>query len=137
MLLEDNRKKILIADDNKKFLNIMQSILEYAGFSVETAEDGEAALDHVKKLQYDLLVLGVVVPRVDGIRLLQLVRTRKEYAAVPVIFITGSEERGRETQPRELACKAEGYSCKPFKNKAFLKMVKALLDRKNDEAQYN
>jgi DNA-binding response OmpR family regulator len=137
MLLKDNRKRILIADDNKNFLNVMQSILEFAGFNVETAEDGEAALYHIKKLQYDLLVLGVVAPRVDGIRLLQLVRTSEEYAAVPVIFINGSGERGRETQPRELACKAEGYPCRPFKNKAFLKMVKALLDRKHDEAQYN
>jgi DNA-binding response OmpR family regulator len=137
MLLEDNRKRILIADDNRDFLRIMQSILEFAGFNVETAEDGEEALDQVKKLQYDLLVLGVVMPRVEGIRLLQMVRTSKEYAAVPVIFITGSGKRGQETRPREFACKAEGYICKPFKNKAFLKMVTALLDRKKDEARYN
>ena len=137
MLLEDDRKRILIADQNKDFLSDMQSILEFAGFQVETVEDGEEALDQVKKLQYDLLVLGVVVPRVNGIRLLQMVRTKKEYAEVPVIFITGSGNKRRAAHPRESACNAEGHVCKSFKNKKFLKMVSALLDRKNDEAQYN
>ncbi len=136
MQLADNKKRILIADDNKDFLSIMRTVLEFAGFSVETAEDGEEALDQVKKLQYDLLVLGVVVPRVDGIRLMQAVRSSKEYAAIPVIFIVRSGEKGRETHPRE-GCKAEGYLIKPFKNKAFLDMVMALLHGGKGMAKYN
>ncbi|RJP18701.1 MAG: response regulator [Candidatus Abyssobacteria bacterium SURF_5] len=136
VLLEDERKRILIADDNKDLLTLMQSILEFAGFLVQTAEDGEEALDQVKKVHYDLLVLGVVMPRVDGIKLLQLVRTRKEYASVPIIFITCSSWKQGTKHPREMSCKLEGFR-KPFKNKAFLKMVTALLGSEQEEARYN
>ncbi|RJP16705.1 MAG: response regulator [Candidatus Abyssobacteria bacterium SURF_5] len=139
MLVENSKKRIFVADDSKDFLSIMQSILEFAGFLVETSEDAEEALDQIQKLQYDLLVLGVVMPRVDGIRLLHMVRNSKQYAAVPVIFITGaSNKKVMETHLRETDTKAEGYIRKPFKNKAFLEMLTALLGKpKEGGAQYN
>jgi len=131
MQFKRSKKRILVADKSKGFLNVTKSLLEVAGFRVKTAKDGEEALGQVKKLKYDLLVLGVVMPRIDGIRLLQMVRKSKRYAEVPVLFISGhSSKRGRETRLRKTVCKDEGYIRKPFKTEAFLETVTALLEKK-------
>ena len=126
-----SKKRILIADDNKDFLSVTQSLLEFAGFRAETAKDGGEALRQIKKLKYDLLVLGAVMPRIDGIRLLQMVRKSRRYAEVPVLFISGYSSNGRlETRVREKVSKAKGYMRKPFKTEGFLEMVTALLENK-------
>lgn len=139
MSCKHSKKRILIADENKDFLSVTQSLLEFAGFRAETAKDGVEALGQVKKLKYDLLVLGAVMPRIDGIRLLQMVRKSRRYAGVPVLFISAYSSKGRlETRVREKASKAKGYMPKTFKTKGFLEMVTALLENKRAvEAQCN
>jgi CheY-like chemotaxis protein len=126
-----SKKRILIADDNKDFLSVTRSLLEIAGFRAETAKDGGEALGQIKKLKYDLLVLGAVMPRIDGMRLLQMVRKSKRYAEVPVLFISGCSSKGRlETRLREKVSKAEGYMQKSFNNRVFLETVTTLLEKK-------
>ncbi|RJP64280.1 MAG: response regulator [Candidatus Abyssobacteria bacterium SURF_17] len=126
-----SKKRILIADDNKDFLIVTQSLLEFAGFRAETAKDGEEALVQIKKLKYDLLVLGAVMPRIDGIRLLQMVRKSRRYAEVPVLFVSGYSNKGRlATRVQEKVPKVKGYLPIPFKNEGFLEMVTALLEKK-------
>ena len=128
---KDSKKRILIADDNKDFLSVTRSLLEFAGFRAETAKDGEEALGQIRKLKYDLLVLGAIMPRIDGIRLLQTVRKSKRYAEVPVIFVSGySRNKGRETRLQKTECKNEGNVKQPFKTEAFLKSVTALLEKR-------
>jgi len=131
MTWKRTRKRILIADDNKDFLSLTQSLLEFAGFRAETAKDGEEALGQIRKLKYDLLVLGIIMPRIDGIRLLQTVRKSRRYGAVPVLFVSGHSGKGRlETRVREKDCIAKGYMPKPFRTEGFLEMVTALLEKK-------
>lgn len=126
-----SKKTILIADYNRDFLSASRALLEFAGFRAETAKDGKEALGHIKKLKYDLLVLGAVMPRIDGIRLLQMVRKSRRYAEVPVLFISAYSSKGtRETRVREKVFKPEGYISKPFKTRGFLEMVTALLESK-------
>ncbi len=139
MQFKHNKKRILIADDNKDFLSVTRSLLEFAGFNPETAKDGEEALGRIKKLKYDLLVLGAIMPRIDSIRLLQLLRKSKRYAEVPVLFVSGCPSKaGRETRLQGTVCRAEGYIRKPFKSKVFLKTVTSLLEKKRTaEAQCN
>jgi CheY-like chemotaxis protein len=137
MPFRHNRKKILVADKSKGFLSVTKSLLEVAGFRVKTAKDGEEALGHIKKVKYDLLVLGVVMPRIDGIRLLHTIRKSKKYANVPVIFVSDcSSNEESIARQEEIACKARGHIQKPFVKKPFLKMVTALLEGKGTaEAQ--
>jgi DNA-binding response OmpR family regulator len=139
-VMESSKKRIFIADDDTDILQIVQSLLECAGFSTETARDSEEALEQIMKLKYDLLVFGVLMPRVDGMRLLQAVRKSRTYAEVPVLFITSYSRKGRlKTRLRETACKAEGGIQEPLKSKLFLETVTALLERKKKvvEAQCN
>lgn len=131
MQFKGGMKRILIADDNRDFLSFTRSLLEIAGFRAETAKDGEEALGQIKRLKYDLLVLGVLMPRIDGIRLLQMVRKSKKYARVPVLFVSDrSDEGGLEKRLRGKVSRAEGHMQKPFKNRAFLETVTVLLENK-------
>lgn len=130
MLFRHGKKSILVADKSKGFLNVTESLLEVAGFRVKTAKDGVEALGQIKKFKYDLLVLGVVMPRIDGINLLQMIRKRKIYENVPVLFVSDySSKEELTTRQGEIAGKAQGHIQKPFMTKAFLEMVAALLKR--------
>ena len=130
MLLRKNKKRILVADDDVDFLSAIRAVLEFGGFRVDTAENGEKALKEVKRRKYDLLVLDVVMPKVDGVKLFQMVRKSKKYNDVPVIFVSGHAIWTElDDVKKELVKRAEGYIQKPFKTKAFLETVRKLLEK--------
>ena len=129
MLLRKRKKKILVADDDEDFLRVARAILEHAGFTIDTAENGEAALKAIKRQKYDLLVLDVVMPKVDGIKLFRMVRKSKRYSKVPVLFISGKAGKmGIDEQQREVIEKANGYVEKPIKTKEFIGHVTKLIE---------
>ena len=130
MQFKRSKKRILVADKSKGFLNVTKSLLEVAGFRVKTAKGGKEALGQIKKFKYDLMVLGVITPRIDGIRLLQIIRKRKIYENIPVLFVSDrSSKEELITSQEEIAGKAQGHIQKPFMAKAFLEMVGVLLER--------
>jgi CheY-like chemotaxis protein len=130
MLLGKRKKKVLVADDDGDFLRVTRALLEHAGFVVDTAEDGEQALKALKKRKYDLLILDVVMPKVDGIKLFQMARKSKRYSKISVLLISGQTSReALAEQEREIADKADGFMEKPIKTKAFMEKVKTLVDK--------
>lgn len=129
MLLRRRKKKILVADDDNDFLRVARAILEHYGFTIDTAENGEEALKAIKKRKYDLLVLDVVMPKIDGIKLFRMVRKSKRYSKVPVLFISGKAGKEEiDEQRREVIEKANGYMEKPIKTKEFIEQVKMLFE---------
>jgi CheY-like chemotaxis protein len=130
MLLRKRKKRILVADDDEDFLRVARAILEHAGFIVETAENGEEALKAIKKRKYDLLVLDVVMPKIDGIKLFRMVRKSERYSKIPVLFISGRASKEEVEEERwKIIKKAEGYVKKPIKTKAFIETVKMLIEK--------
>ena len=128
MLFRKGKKKILVADDDSDFLGVTRAILEHAGFAIDTAANGEEALKKLKKRKYDLLILDVVMPIIDGIRLFRMLKRGKRYANTPVLFISGhSDKIEQDEQKKEIIDKADGYMQKPFKTKDFLETVRELL----------
>ena len=128
MLFRKRKKKILVADDDSDFLGVTRAILEYAGFAIDTAANGEEALKKLKKRKYDLLILDVVMPKIDGIKLFRMLKRGKRYANTPVLFISGhSDKIEHDDQKKEIINKADGYMQKPFKTKDFLETVRELL----------
>ncbi len=129
MIFKRGKKRVLVADDNKDFLGVTQSLLEFSGFKADIAENGEEALEKIKRHKYDLLILDVVMPKIDGIKLFQMARKSRSYARVPVIFVSGQVNKdGLGERQREVVAKANGYIEKPFKTKAFLDAVGKLLE---------
>jgi len=83
-----SEKRVLVVDDEPDVRNFLATCIEDAGFSVETACDGEDALDKVKANIPDLMTLDMVMPRRSGISLMRKLRKNKDWANIPVIVVT-------------------------------------------------
>jgi CheY-like chemotaxis protein len=128
MAFRKRKKKILVADDDNDFTEVARAILEHAGYTIDTASNGEEALKAIKKQKYELLILDVVMPKIDGVKLFRMTRKSHRYSSIPVLFVSGhpSKERLME-QYKEIIDKANGYLEKPIKTKTFIEKVKTLL----------
>lgn len=83
-------KRILIVDDNRMLANLYRSSLTAAGFSVETADDGEAGLAAARRTPPDLVLLDMMMPRMNGLEVLTALRGDPALSAVPVIVCSNS-----------------------------------------------
>ncbi len=129
MIFKKRKKRILVADDDPDFVSVVRAILEHAGFTIDTAENGDEALKAIKKRKYDLLILDIVMPKIDGIRLFRMIRKSKRYSMIPVIFISAHSSRGGLAErQKEIVDKADGYVEKPIKTKMFIEKIRALIE---------
>ncbi len=81
------KTKVLVADDEEEFVKTLAERLEIRGFSVTTVCSGEGAVEIVKKIDFDVIVLDVLMPEVSGID--ALAQIKKEKPLIPVIMLTG------------------------------------------------
>jgi two-component system, OmpR family, alkaline phosphatase synthesis response regulator PhoP len=116
---------ILLVDDEPSIIRLSRMYLERDGFLVESAGDGEAALEAVARLQPGLLVLDVMLPKLDGLEVCR--RLRGENNPIPIIMLTARDEDIDKIVGLELG--ADDYLTKPFNPRELLARVKALLRR--------
>ncbi|MDO4872337.1 MAG: response regulator [bacterium] len=83
--------KIAIIEDDAMIAQMYQMKFELDGFNVEISNNGEDGLRMVENFKPDLLLLDVKIPKIDGIRLLEKIRARKDFANLPVILLTNSD----------------------------------------------
>jgi len=86
-ITQNGKIKVLIVDDDERMIRALQDILEFKGFSVDLAKDGEEALVKVNQKDFDALVLDIILPKKDGMEVLKEVVTKKPQ--LPVIVISG------------------------------------------------
>lgn len=114
--------RILIVDDVSDNLFFLQTLLEDEGYSVETAESGKLALEKIKILPQDIILLDVMMPDMNGYEVHSKIRQKKHL--IPILFITGSEE------PKKLAGGDRdwyGFIQKPLDCDELLKKIKYFL----------
>lgn len=80
-------KKILLVDDNQEVLDIYKEILEESGMSVEIAMEGEEAMGKIGKNPYDLIVLDIMLPKIDGLALLAWIKNEMRLQ-IPIVMLT-------------------------------------------------
>lgn len=119
----DNKKCILIADDEKEIRDILTLLLNAEGYHVIAAEDGQEAVDKAGD-DIDLFILDVNMPRLTGI--MAAVELRKTYQT-PIIFLTAYS--GESDKVMGFSAGADDYIVKPFSNVELLLRVKAILRR--------
>jgi DNA-binding response OmpR family regulator len=125
-------KEILIVDDEPSIVVPIQFLMEQQGYSVLVAENGEDALDVIYKYKPDLILLDIMLPRIDGYEVCEIVRLNPEYRNVKIIFLTA---KGREVEiAKGLALGANAYITKPFSNTQLIAKVKELLDNTNENS---
>ena len=88
--MNDSKKKILVVEDEKNISDIIRFNLEKEGFQVETSFDGEDAVNKVKLVDPDLMLLDVMLPKQDGFSVCKQVR--EQNITVPIIMLTAKEE---------------------------------------------
>ena len=115
---------IALVDDDRNILTSVSMTLEAEGFAVRTYTDGESALAALTAKPVDLAVLDIKMPRMDGMELLQRLRSRSQ---LPVIFLTSKDEEVDELMALRLG--ADDYITKPFSQRLLLERIRALLRR--------
>jgi CheY-like chemotaxis protein len=83
-----NEKKILVVDDEPDVRNFLMTCIQDAGFIVDSAVDGQDALDKIEKERPDLMTLDMNMPKVSGIKLIRILRRKKELSRLPIIVVT-------------------------------------------------
>ena len=116
--------KILVVDDEKLLVKGMKFNLENEGYQVECAYDGAAAVELARNDKFDLLILDVMMPEVDGLEACMRIR---EFSNVPIIMLTAKSEDADKLMGFE--CGADDYLTKPFNILELKARVRALLRR--------
>lgn len=114
--------KILVIDDEPEILEMMQSRLSAEGYQVFTAQDGIAGVQQLYEEMPDLILLDVLMPRVDGFKVLEILRKYQTTQDVPIVMITAKGESKNILKAHNL--KATDYLVKPFQAEELLNMVK-------------
>lgn len=120
--------RVLVVDDHPTNRDLLARRLKLHGLSVMLAEDGRQALAKLENIDFDLVLLDVMMPEMDGFELLNIIKTRTEFRDIPVIMISALDQLDSVVRCIELG--AEDYLTKPF-NPIFLKArVGACLEKK-------
>ena len=115
--------KILIIEDERLLADSLRTLLEQKGFSVEVAYDGESGMDYAMLGIYDLLILDVMMPKLDGYQLARQVRAQR--CTTPILMLTARS--GVEDRIHGLNSGADYYLTKPFDSRELLACINALL----------
>ena len=116
--------KILVVDDEKTLVKGMKFNLENEGYEVECAYDGTSALELAREGRFDLILLDVMMPEMDGLEACMKIR---EFSNIPIIMLTAKSEEADKLMGFE--CGADDYLTKPFNILELKARVRALLRR--------
>jgi DNA-binding response OmpR family regulator len=116
---------VLISDDEPNIVISLEFLMKREGHEVSIARDGQQALELIRSLQPDLVLLDVMMPFKSGLEVLQAVRADEEIAATKILLLTA---KGRETDvAKGMALGADAYMTKPFSTRELAARVRQLL----------
>ena len=118
--------RILVVEDEKKINDIIVKTLKQEKYGVDSCFDGEEALDYIFSVEYDIILLDIMLPKRDGFEVLKSIR--KKGIKTPVLFLTARDEI--EDRVKGLDLGADDYLVKPFAFEELLARIRVLL-RKN------
>jgi DNA-binding response OmpR family regulator len=122
--MSEHSARILLVDDEQSIQTLLSYPLRRDGYEVVQATDGRQALDRFDEQAFDLVVLDVMLPRLDGLEVCRRLRSR---SSVPIIMLTAKSEEIDKVVGLELG--ADDYITKPFSLREFSSRVKAALRR--------
>jgi len=120
-------KHILVIDDEADLVELVLYNLKKEGFSVDSASDGETALSKIRKNTYNLLILDLMLPGIQGTELCRILRNDPRTSGVPIIMLTAKAEEVDKIVGLEIG--ADDYVTKPFSPRELVARVNAILRR--------
>ncbi len=126
-----NMCRILVVDDEPDIRELLDSYLSADGYDVVTAEDGVDAISAFDRGTYDLVILDIMIPKIDGFGVCEVIRKKSD---VPIVFLSALDDE--KSLMRGYDISADDYVTKPFSMPVFMRKVRAILKRKrsNDDA---
>ena len=118
---------ILVVEDEESIRTLIALNLQAAGYTVEEAKDGTQALEKVKVVKPDLVLLDWMLPGLDGLDVLRSLKADPAFATLPVIMLTAKSEEHDIVLGLEMG--AADYITKPFSNKVLIARIRAILRR--------
>jgi len=125
------QNKILIVDDEADIVDLVSYNLKKDGFRVTTASDGESALLKIRKDRFDLVVLDLMLPGLQGVELCRIIRNDPKTADTPIIMLTAKGEEVDRVIGLESG--ADDYMTKPFSSRELIARIKAVLRRTGEK----
>lgn len=116
--------KILIVDDEEKIVEVIQAYLKKEGYATDAAYNGKTAINYFKNNNYDLVILDLMLPDINGDEVCSIIREKSD---IPIIMLTAKIEDEDRINGFDLGC--DDYVCKPFNTKELVLRVKAILKR--------
>jgi DNA-binding response OmpR family regulator len=123
--------KILVVEDEKDLARAIRAILEFSKYSVTVAYNGQEALDEVKKQKFDVILMDVMMPIMDGITALK--EMRKTGINTPIIMLTAKSQIDDKVEGLDSG--ANDYLTKPFDKKELLARIRALTRNSEEEKE--
>src|SRR6202140_4033018 len=126
----EQKQHILVVDDNEDMRDLIQRLLERAGYRVVVAEDGQASLTQAKLYHPDLVLMDLSLPDMDGWEAVRHLRKMPEFGSIPIIAVTAHVSPQEEERAVAAGCTA--HIGKPFDTRVLLQEVARLLtDRRS------
>jgi phosphate regulon transcriptional regulator PhoB len=121
------KTKILVVDDEKDILELVSYNLKKEGFQIETSHNGEEALQRIRSARFNLIVLDLMLPGIQGMELCRTLKSDDDTASIPIIMLTAKSEELDKILGLEMG--ADDYITKPFSPRELIARVKAVLRR--------
>ena len=118
-------KTVLIVEDNELNMKLFRDLLEAHGYETSGTSNGFEALDLVRKLRPDLILMDIQLPEISGLQVTQWIKKDDDLRMIPVIAVTAFAMKGDEEKIRDGGC--EAYIAKPISVASFLRTVEQFL----------
>ncbi len=128
-----SRQKILVVDDEADILDLISYNLGKEGYEVSTAADGGEALTQIRRTRFDLVVLDLMIPGIQGMELCRILRSDPKTETIPVIMLTAKGEEVDRVLGLEMG--ADDYITKPFSPRELIARIRAVLRRTSEKSK--
>jgi two-component system cell cycle response regulator DivK len=118
-------KTVLIVEDNELNMKLFRDLLEAHGYQTSATSNGFEALDLVRKLRPDLILMDIQLPQVSGLEVTRWIKDDPELRAIPIVAVTAFAMKGDEERIREGGC--EAYLSKPISVGKFIETVRRFI----------
>jgi len=130
-----NKDKLLVVEDEQDIRDLLIFNLQKEGFKVESADNGDSALSLIRKNNFDLVLLDLMLPGIGGFDLTRILKNDKKTSEIPILMLTAKGEESDIVKGLELG--ADDYMTKPFSIKVLLARINKILTKssnRSDEA---
>ncbi len=130
----EEKSTVLIVDDDEFNIDILEQMLSMEGYDIISVKSGKEALESVKQLNIDLILLDIMMPDMDGYEVCKAIKSDKDRSYIPIIMLTAKKDVTDKLQGFDIG--ADDYITKPFHKEELIARVKSMIRIKNIQTRF-